>query len=163
MHWVTGPYKRYFDFVGRSTRSEYWAFVIFWLVASTVLAWIDGAAGLHFPAPASARAEDVATGGLLTDLFALVSFSPGLAVAVRRLHDSNLSGWWVLLPAAPILFIIFATMLRLFAIIPFSLIPFLIILGFVAFIVLLCLPGTRGSNRFGSSPNEAKHVAEVFE
>ncbi len=66
-----------------------------------------------------------------------------IAVAVRRLHDRNLSGWWYLA----------ATL--------FGFIPVIGFLGSIAFLVVMLLPGTDGPNRFGEDPKDP-HSADVF-
>ena len=70
--------KKYVDFSGRARRSEYW--------------WYRLAIVLILSAAAIAT-----RGSVLTDLISLAFFLPDLAVCVRRLHDLNRSGWWVLL------------------------------------------------------------------
>jgi len=64
---------------------------------------------------------------MFSDLIIFGFVLPMLAVAVRRLHDNDKSAWWVLLSLVPVL-------------------------GSIALIVLLCLPGTQGTNRFGPDP-----------
>ena len=71
---------RYIDFDGRSSRSEFWYFMLFLIVA-----WYP----LHF------------ISHLLSGLFTLATLVPALAVATRRLHDTNRSGWWQLLNLLP--------------------------------------------------------------
>lgn len=68
-----------------------------------------------------------ATGGALVALVNLVHLVPGLAAGARRLHDSDKSAWLLLLFLIPAL-------------------------GFIIMLVLYCLPGTAGSNRFGPDP-----------
>ena len=77
---VTLGYKRYFQFSGRSTRSEYWWFTLFTIVASLTLGIINSITGIGGP-------------GLLSALF-LLAIIPSLAVGARRLHDIEKSGWW---------------------------------------------------------------------
>jgi uncharacterized membrane protein YhaH (DUF805 family) len=122
------PYRRYAEFSGRSRRKEYWLFFLFyWLVSI--------AFDIIFGTPEYTRAGyfvDFSTtlssaGSMAQNLLGLVSFIPGLAVAVRRLHDQDRSGWLLLL-----------------AFIPF--------LGWFALLVFMCLEGTRGTNRFGPDP-----------
>ena len=112
---ITSVFRRYFEFHGRSMRSEFWWFILFYLVVSIVIA-----------APAGALRED---GGILYGLyglFILASLIPYLAVAVRRLHDRNRTGWWLLL-----------------TFVPFG--------GFVL-IYWWALPGDPGPNRYGPPP-----------
>ena len=81
-------FQRYFDFSGRSTRAEYWWWVLFTFLAAIVLTIVDNILGTN--------SED-GGGGLITGLWGLATFIPGLAVTIRRLHDINKSGWWILL------------------------------------------------------------------
>ena len=68
---------------------------------------------------------------MLMGIYLLANFLPSLAVTVRRLHDTNRSGWWVLI----------------------TLIPYI---GGIILLILLCLKGTEGDNRFGEDPLEAE-------
>ncbi|MES2494293.1 MAG: DUF805 domain-containing protein [Pseudomonadota bacterium] len=128
MEWMFLPYRRYFEFSGRSRRKEYWLFVLFQVLVLLVIAAIFGSPnyqqmGMFFGVSSSLSI----TGGILQNLFALASFIPSLAVAVRRLHDQDRTGWLLLLVFIPIL-------------------------GWFALLVLMCLEGTRGPNRFGPDP-----------
>jgi uncharacterized membrane protein YhaH (DUF805 family) len=82
---------KYADFGGRARRSEYWWFVVFNAVVGTVASVLDALIGTDFGRT-----------GLLQLLAGLALLLPGLAVAVRRLHDVGRSGWWVLLVLIPI-------------------------------------------------------------
>ena len=86
----TNPFEIYFldifkfkfaQFTGRARRSEYWYFVLFNLIVSMGLGAVDAATGL----------------GFLSALYGLIAFIPGIAVAVRRLHDTGKSGLWLLI------------------------------------------------------------------
>lgn len=108
----------YVNFSGRASRSEYWLFYLFTIIAGIVMVIIDAAVGTY----------DAKTGyGLLNTVFSLAVLVPGLAVSVRRLHDLNKSGWWLLI----------------------SIIPFI---GAICLIVWFCFKGTEGQNRFGYNP-----------
>ena len=103
------PFRRYADFTDRSSRSEFWLFVLFLAVASSALTVVDTALGLggHIDRVWSTSGGGVYagtnwTGGLLTALFWLTTLIPSLAVSIRRLHDTNHSGWWLLLMFAPV-------------------------------------------------------------
>src|SRR6185369_8934916 len=105
MEWMLMPLKRYADFSGRSQRQEYWLFVLFSLLlyaAATVLLVIFG--GLSEAAMGGGKdgpVAGVAIGILLIVLLYLGLFIPTLAVQVRRFHDQDLSGWFVLLGFIP--------------------------------------------------------------
>jgi len=77
-------FTKYADFNGRAVRSEYWWFVLFSCIVSTVLHFINQS-------------------GLLAGLFSLIILLPSLGVAARRLHDTNRSAWFLLLNLIPII------------------------------------------------------------
>lgn len=83
--------SKYADFSGRARRSEYWWFVVFAAVASTVASVLDAIIGTRFGGT-----------GLIQVLVTLVLLIPSLAVGVRRLHDVGQTGWWVLLLLIPV-------------------------------------------------------------
>jgi len=90
MNWYLEVLKKYAVFSGRARRKEYWMFILFNLIFTTIAAIIDNVAGttageLHY--------------GLFYILYGLAVFIPGISVAVRRLHDVGKSGWfyWIVL------------------------------------------------------------------
>lgn len=104
MNWMILPYRRYFEFSGRSRRKEYWGFVLFTWLVSMVLNAVFGVSTYHMMSGVLASGAMVnTTGSLPGNLFALASFIPSFAVTVRRLHDQNRTGWWLLLVFLPIL------------------------------------------------------------
>ena len=82
---------KYTNFSGRASRSEFWLFTLFTFIMSVILmildAWIAGIPFLEF---------DVIYPPL-SNIFTIAIFIPSLSVAVRRLHDINRSGWWLLI------------------------------------------------------------------
>ena len=107
---VKTVFSKYATFSGRATRSEYWWFYLFNFImywGLTIIGMVIGGA--------SGGAEGMLAGGgigfVLTLIYGLAIILPGLAVTVRRLHDSNRSGWnclWVILPiVGPIVLLIF--------------------------------------------------------
>jgi uncharacterized membrane protein YhaH (DUF805 family) len=128
MEWMLMPLRRYADFSGRSRRKEYWMYVLGVLIVAIVLGIVEGILGL------SGMIGGVY--GPLTTLFLLAIIIPSIAVQVRRFHDQDKSGWFVLL----------------------SLIPFV---GGLIVLVFMCLEGTRGPNRFGPDPKDPAG-AEAF-
>jgi uncharacterized membrane protein YhaH (DUF805 family) len=82
-------FQGYFDFRGKSTRAEFWWWVLFGFLAAVVFTIVDNTLG-------TTNREGGGT-GLITGLWQLATLIPGLAVSVRRLHDIDKSGWWLLL------------------------------------------------------------------
>jgi uncharacterized membrane protein YhaH (DUF805 family) len=119
MDWMLMPLRRYADFSGRSRRKEYWMFLLGVVIAAVVLSIVEGILGM------SGMVGGVY--GPLTVLLMLGVLVPSIACQVRRFHDQDKSGWFVLL-----------------AFIPF--------LGGLAVLVFMLLEGTRGDNRFGPDP-----------
>ena len=119
MEWATLPLKRYAEFTGRSRRKEYWMFVLLSIGIYIIASILDRIAGMN--------GMIAGTYGPITALVALGLLVPSLAVSVRRLHDSDRSGWWLLLGLVPIV-------------------------GEIIVLVLMVLEGTRGANRFGADP-----------
>ncbi|GGC26803.1 membrane protein [Novosphingobium marinum] len=137
MDWMLMPYRRYFDFTGRSRRKEYWMFVLFTTIVTIVCLMIMFAGGLSMDETTQAEPGLLFWVGLiLIVLFALGSIIPSIAVQVRRFHDQDKSGWMVLL----------------------GLIPYV---GGIILFVFMLLEGTKGPNRFGPDPKDPAG-AEVF-
>ena len=114
--------KKYATFSGRATRSEYWYFVLIYSITYTILMGIDLAIGTF-----SQELMDKGTFlGFLSTAYSLVLFLPSLAVTVRRLHDINKSGWWILLIFVPII-------------------------GFILLVVYLCT-NSKEDNKYGINP-----------
>jgi uncharacterized membrane protein YhaH (DUF805 family) len=90
---VLAAYSNYFKFRGRARRSEYWWFNIFWFVVPLIVLFVVLLLGLR-------NSLGTAISGFLV-AFYLLSVIPALAVSVRRLHDVDRSGWWLLLGIIP--------------------------------------------------------------
>lgn len=103
--------NHYVDFKGRATRKTYWLFVLFNFIVFFILSVI-----LSFFGDA---------GDILYFLCTFAVLLPSLAILVRRLHDTNRSGWWVLI----------------------SLLPFI---GTLILLIFLVLPSTESENRFAN-------------
>ena len=88
-HAVTLGFSRFADFNGRSTHSEFWYFTLFAGVIELAAGFLDERLGTTF-GPQNEL-------GTITLIVGLGLFLPRLSVAVRRLHDCNRSGWWILL------------------------------------------------------------------
>lgn len=183
MNWMILPLKRYFDFKGRSRRKEYWMYTLFIIIVSVVLSFVDAALGLGGSAtsdttatPGAVGASGALQGGLLANLFALATFIPGIAVMVRRLHDLDRTGWWVLALFLPIfLGAILMGVGVAGAMTGGSAAGFggaalggmvLIGIGLIFAIVMLvwaCTEGTKGPNRYGEDPKGVHtNAEEVF-
>lgn len=121
MNWYLYVLKNYATFSGRARRKEYWMFFLFNVLISLGLGVLDVVAGTY-----SVEYET----GFFSGLYSLLVLIPGIAVGVRRLHDTNRSGWWILI----------------------SLIP---IIGVLVLFVFMCLDSQLGTNRFGVNPKEA--------
>lgn len=83
--------KHFFDFKGRATRKQFWLFTLFnviFLVILTALGTVSGSVGTLFRT--------------LYYIYSLVLLLPSLGLTVRRLHDINFRGWWVLLAFIPV-------------------------------------------------------------
>lgn len=97
---------------GRATRSQYWAFVLVYFAVAVGASMLDAWRG----------------GTLVGTLVALAMLYPSIVVTIRRWHDRDKSGWWVLLSLVPLIGAIWT----------------LVECG--------CLRGTPGPNRFGPDP-----------
>jgi uncharacterized membrane protein YhaH (DUF805 family) len=108
---IKSGFSNYVNFAGRASRSEYWYWVLFVILATIAASAVDAVLGIN----------------LIYPIVALALFLPGLAVSVRRLHDLDKSGWFVLIGLIPLV-------------------------GFIILIVWFCTKGTPGPNRFGPDP-----------
>lgn len=103
--------KKYAQFTGRARRMEFWMFALVNVLISiglSIIGWLVG-----FP--------------YLDGIYGLAVLVPGIAVTVRRLHDTNRSGWWALIAIIPIV-------------------------GFIVLLVFTVQPGDRGANPYGDDP-----------
>jgi uncharacterized membrane protein YhaH (DUF805 family) len=94
MNWYLEVLKKYAVFGGRARRKEYWYFTLFNLIAFFMLTIIDSVIG-SFNYEAGI--------GLLGGIYSLAVVTPAIAVSVRRLHDINRSGWWLLIELIPVI------------------------------------------------------------
>jgi uncharacterized membrane protein YhaH (DUF805 family) len=150
--WAKRPiFEKYADFSGRAPRAEYWWYVLAIIIAYVVLAIVESLTGL--------KGMVFGVYGPLTALLWLATIVPGLAVGVRRLHDTNRSAWWLLLMVPYLLVAIMSVMAMrnggAGAMAALGAIGLLGLVGLVCAIVLLvfmALPGTPGDNRYGPNP-----------
>ena len=88
MNYYTEPFKKYAVFSGRSTRKEYWLFLLFNILVILVIRIVSSIIGA------------VIHSQILNDLvyiYYLIAIVPSLSLSARRLHDTNRSAWWLLL------------------------------------------------------------------
>jgi len=94
MNWYLEVLNKYAVFSGRAGRKEYWFFILFNILVSFVLSIADLLTGTLNPL----------TGvGLLGGIYTIAIMVPSIAVAVRRLHDTGRSGWWLLILLIPVI------------------------------------------------------------
>jgi uncharacterized membrane protein YhaH (DUF805 family) len=168
MEYMFLPLKRYAEFSGRSRRMEFWMFTLFqiilWCVfvvlamtvlGSALMAGGSGSVGGIMAAGGSAMIL-LAVGVIV----ALALFIPGLAVAMRRLHDTDRSGWWV---GGYLLLVVASNFVRASTGSGgISMILSLVTLIYaITLIVFYCLDGTKGPNKYGPDP-KGQVDAEVF-
>jgi uncharacterized membrane protein YhaH (DUF805 family) len=104
---ISSGFSNYVGFSGRAVRSEYWFWALFCGLAGIVTGILDGMTGVP----------------VTNVLFSLATILPSLALGVRRLHDCDRTGWWMLILLTGI--------------------------GAILLIIWFCMEGTRGPNRFG--------------
>jgi uncharacterized membrane protein YhaH (DUF805 family) len=113
-------FVKYTNFSDRASRSECWLFVLFTCVVSLILMFLDALiAGLPFMDYDGAVSP-------LGMIWSIATFIPLLSVNVRRLHDVNRSGWWLLIE--------------------------LTVIGILLILFWCCKKGDEGENRFGPKP-----------
>ena len=111
---ISSGFRNYVGFSGRASRSEFWYWILFTFLVGIVTQIID----------LGVWSSDVTP---FSWIWSLVTLLPSLAMGVRRLHDTDRSGWWWLLSFIPLI-------------------------GIIVLIVFWCFEGTRGPNRFGPDP-----------
>ncbi|MFZ7343963.1 DUF805 domain-containing protein [Avibacterium volantium] len=113
MNWYLYVLKNYAQFNGRARRKEFWWFTAVDFLLYVILGLLD----------IVLLNNDFGFSGV----YGLATLIPSLAVRVRRLHDTDRSGWWLLIGFIPVI-------------------------GFIVLLVFACLDGTQGRNRFGEDP-----------
>lgn len=111
MNWYLAVLKKYAVFEGRAARTEYWMFVLFNLIVYIVLSLVGRILGLH---------------GALAGLYSLAVLLPNIGVGIRRLHDTDHSGWWLLIAFVPVV-------------------------GWLVLLYFMVLDSTPGDNQYGPS------------
>jgi len=139
VNWYVKVLKQYVDFSGRARRREYWMFILINVVIVIVLSLIDTLLGTGgFRATSGGGSFYAANSlGVLSGLYSLAVLLPSIAVTVRRLHDTDRTGWWILLGFIPII-------------------------GGIVLLVFYVLEGTRGPNRYGPDPKATVEAAPTY-
>ncbi len=134
--------EHYLDFQGRCARREFWYYVLAYFVIYIGLAIIQAVIGTR----------------VLTGLFGLALLLPGLGISVRRLHDTDRSGWWILIGVVPVFLMIVLGAAALAggevgsAILSAVLLPILTLAAAALLIYWYAQPGTAGDNSYGPPP-----------
>jgi uncharacterized membrane protein YhaH (DUF805 family) len=115
MNWYLEVLKKYAVFNGRARRKEYWMFFLFNIIITLVLGVVEGLVG---------------SPGVVGMVYTLAVLIPGIAVSIRRLHDTDRSGWWLLIGLIPII-------------------------GAIVLIVFMVQDSTSGENQYGSNSKVA--------
>jgi uncharacterized membrane protein YhaH (DUF805 family) len=128
MEWMLMPLKKYADFSGRSRRKEYWMFYLFSILCVFGIIALLAVVG---------SVSETLSGllGFVAIIFYIGLLIPSIAVGVRRLHDTDKSGWMMLI----------------------GLIPF----GGIVLLVFFCMEGTRGPNQYGPDPKD-ENSGDIF-
>jgi uncharacterized membrane protein YhaH (DUF805 family) len=115
MNWYLLVLTKYAVFDGRARRTEYWMYTLFNVLIAVGLSLIDRLFGQHH---------------FLYSLYLLAVLLPSVGVSIRRLHDTDRSGWWLLLAFVPVV-------------------------GAIVLLVLMCMDSQPGGNEYGANPKGA--------
>jgi len=114
-------FKNYANFQGRSSRGAFWWWFLASFIIGLVLGFIDG---MIMAGQSSYSSSSMPPIGILGGLFSLATLIPNIALGIRRLHDTDKSGWWLLIALIPLV-------------------------GAIVLLVFYATSGTRGPNKFG--------------
>ena len=156
--WAKRPIlEKYADFSGRAPRPELWWYFLALVVAFVVVDIVESILGLH--------RMIAGMYGPLSTLLSLATIVPSLSVGVRRLHDVNRTGWWVLLPLIPQCLTIVMALTTVGAVAAgggmaaaaggmaiTGLLGLITLIGAIVLIIFYVMPGTPGENRYGPNP-----------
>jgi uncharacterized membrane protein YhaH (DUF805 family) len=112
---IRSGFDHYVKFNGRASRPAYWWWFLFAILVAACASIIDAAIGSF---------------GVISGIAGLALLLPGLSVAIRRLHDTDRTGWWILIGLIPII-------------------------GFIVLLVFYLQKSDPGDNRFGPPPAES--------
>jgi len=127
LKWYYVVLKNYAVFSGRATRGEFWYFTLLNMIFTILLGILDVVTGSYL------------TGSgiwFLSGGYALALFLPSIAVSIRRLHDTDRSGWWVGILMVPVI-------------------------GIIVFYIFMVQNSKPGENRYGPNPKEAKEIWKI--
>ncbi len=116
MNWYVEVLKRYEVFYGRAHPTEYWKFVLSNIIIMIAPGLVDRLFGIW---------------GAPSGVYGLAVLIPGIAVAIRRLHDTNRSDWWLLISMVPVI-------------------------GTIVLLVFMVLDSQRDANQYGPNPKAAR-------
>jgi len=155
--WAKRPIQKYADFTGRAPRAEFWWFFLALVIAFIVAGIVESILGINHMI--------MFAYGPLRALLWLATIVPCLAVGVRRLHDTNRTGWWIVLPIVPycLAFVLGGAAMMggaamgsgVGVMAGAGLASIFLLIGAICAILVLvfyCLPGTPGDNRYGPNP-----------
>lgn len=129
MNWYLAVLNKYADFNGRARRKEYWFFTLFNVLFAIIAVILDHVTGLAI--------EGFGYGPIYL-FYTLALFVPGLAVAVRRLHDTGKSGWMILIGLIPLV-------------------------GAIWLLILMVTEGQPRENEYGPNPKEFHESTDEME
>ncbi len=144
---VASAFKRYFDFSGRSSRSEFWWFFLFCILLY-MLAFSLSVNELGPPDESVLSNPEVFLAKTLTSWFGIafiVTLIPSISISVRRFHDINMSGWWYV--ALQIVPSILSQYIFIFS--------FISVIALFAYLYFMCAEG-GGDNQYGTNPPQNK-------
>ena len=129
MHYYFDVLKKYAEFNGRARRKEFWMFCLISCIVGIVLSIIDAVLGFQvtFYTFDPDSIQTPLQSGVLNAIYSLAILIPSIAVTVRRLHDIDRTGWWVLM-------------------------NLVCCVGWIVLLVFQVTPGTEGDNKYGPDP-----------
>ncbi len=118
MNYYIDVLKKYTVFEGRARRKEYWMFFLFNFIIAFAIGFFEGLIGSE---------------GLIGGLYMLAVLLPGIGVSIRRLHDTDRSGWWLLIGLVPLI-------------------------GSIVLLIFMVVDSTEGDNQFGANPKAGESM-----
>lgn len=146
--------KNYANFRGRTSRKEYWMFVLFNILFSIAMHMLDWIVGTD---------NFMSDSGLFNTIYDLFVLIPGFSAGVRRLHDVDKSGWPEIVVVGTAVFLGYSNGLLPISGILFLLLSLCLLPGFIWLIVQNVKPGTPGTNKYGPNPDEGIPLSATLE